>query len=394
MIKRETENTEGYYVYNGHGDVTKIIDTTNEELNTYVYDEFGSIKEENETFNNPFKYAGYYYDNETKTYYLRSRYYNPEIQRFISEDTYRGELNDPLSLNYYTYSNNNPLIYYDPTGHFFEQIGAGLKYVTERITAAFEAGGELIGDAIYGTLSLGYSIAETGVSEAGLISNYLGNKVGIIGKDQYEINKESLLSTITKNGQMYSELPKNMLNGIKDNLLQTFNLDNFKNYWNPNTSYEELKDYSKSVIQTGLTIYGGAKVLQTAYNGVTGIVKSIQNSKINTSTVNPKDVRFMQDSIKNQTGNYTVLENANGLKNGSINPNDIPISNIWKDSNGNLWTLSNRRLASFKLSGLNEMPVTWASPEQIANQMWKMTTKTNGMSIKLKLGNNQNIIIK
>lgn len=43
--------------------------------------------------------------------------YNPVIARFMQEDTYRGELNDPLSLNLYAYCNNNPLIYSDPTGH-------------------------------------------------------------------------------------------------------------------------------------------------------------------------------------------------------------------------------------------------------------------------------------
>ena len=60
---------------------------------------------------------GYYYDSETQNYYLQSRYYNPEIARFISEDIYRGNPEDPLSLNYYTYCNNNPLRYNDPDGH-------------------------------------------------------------------------------------------------------------------------------------------------------------------------------------------------------------------------------------------------------------------------------------
>jgi hypothetical protein len=132
------------------------------------------------------------------------------------------------------------------------------------------------------------------------------------------------------------------------------------NCWNPNTSYSELKDYSKSAIQTGVTIYSGVKIGQAAYNKVTSIVKNIQNPKLVNNMVAPKDVRFMQDSIKNQTGMHTVLENAKGLKNGTINPNDIPKANIWKDTNSNLWTLDNRRLASFKLSGLKEMPITWA----------------------------------
>ncbi|HWO53834.1 MAG TPA: RHS repeat-associated core domain-containing protein, partial [Paenibacillus cookii] len=47
----------------------------------------------------------------------RARYYQPEIGRFISEDTYKGTLGNPLSQNLYAYVANNPLIYVDPSGH-------------------------------------------------------------------------------------------------------------------------------------------------------------------------------------------------------------------------------------------------------------------------------------
>jgi RHS repeat-associated protein len=50
-------------------------------------------------------------------YYLNARMYDPKTARFIQEDTYDGNPNDPLSLNLYTYCANNPLIYWDPTGH-------------------------------------------------------------------------------------------------------------------------------------------------------------------------------------------------------------------------------------------------------------------------------------
>ncbi|WP_031342329.1 RHS repeat-associated core domain-containing protein, partial [Ruminiclostridium papyrosolvens] len=54
---------------------------------------------------------------ETDLYYLNARYYDSKTARFLSEDTYTGDPNDPLSLNLYTYCLNNPLIYIDPTGH-------------------------------------------------------------------------------------------------------------------------------------------------------------------------------------------------------------------------------------------------------------------------------------
>jgi RHS repeat-associated protein len=56
-------------------------------------------------------------DSETGLYYLRARYYDPNIGRFISEDSYWGEDENPLSLNLYTYCENDPIRYSDPTGH-------------------------------------------------------------------------------------------------------------------------------------------------------------------------------------------------------------------------------------------------------------------------------------
>ena len=58
------------------------------------------------------------YEEQTGFYYLRARYYDPSVGRFISEDTYKGEVDNPLSLNRYTYVHNNPLANIDPTGNY------------------------------------------------------------------------------------------------------------------------------------------------------------------------------------------------------------------------------------------------------------------------------------
>ncbi len=321
LIKRETGDDEGYYVYNGHGDVTKVIDTTNEELNTYVYDEFGSIKEENETFNNPFKYAGYYYDNETKTYYLRSRYYNPEIQRFISEDTYRGELNDPLSLNYYTYVNNNPLIYNDPDGHFAKEILGAFKYVAKRSIAFIHGGMEFALDTVKGLAGLAWNLGETLGSEIGIIGNEIGYKAGIVNETKYVDDKDYYLSILSQNMNMYKQLPGNMISGIWDNLKTTFNWNNFKNYLNPNTSYEELKDYSKSAIQTGVTIYSGYEVLKSAYSTANKIYNGIKVNKFikeNVPIDSQLDVKnaFTSDAKVTTLKNDTAAYRYSGVKSG------------------------------------------------------------------------------
>jgi len=71
---------------------------------------------------NNIKYAGYIYDGETGLYYLNARFYDPETARFIQQDSYSGNILDPLSLNLYTYGHNNPISYYDPTGHSIKSI--------------------------------------------------------------------------------------------------------------------------------------------------------------------------------------------------------------------------------------------------------------------------------
>ncbi|MCX8075389.1 MAG: RHS repeat-associated core domain-containing protein, partial [Clostridia bacterium] len=182
LIKRTTTE-DGYYVYNGHGDVKKLVNDSNIVLNTYEYDEFGKILSETGSFNNPYKYAGYYYDNETATYYLQARYYNPQIQRFISEDTYRGEIDDPLSLNLYAYCSNNPMIYVDPTGHWAildDLIAAGVGAITG---ALGQLASDLVSSALNGEFKLSnwqtYVGATIGGAIGGWASLYASPVVGI-----------------------------------------------------------------------------------------------------------------------------------------------------------------------------------------------------------------------
>ena len=102
----------------------------------------------------------------------------------------------------------------------------------------------------------------------------------------------------------------------------------------------------------------------------------------------------MKNSIKNQTGEYTVLDNAEALKSGALKVTDIPEIRIWKDPSGKVWTLDHRRLAAYRIAGIDKIPFKWATEEEVANQMWKMTTKTKGLSIKLKIGNGRCITIQ
>ena len=107
-----------YYTQNAHGDVVNLMDSTGAITKSYKYDAFGVEQNIDDADTNAFRYCGEYFDAETGTIYLRARYYNPTIGRFISRDSYAGEINDPLSLNFYTYCENNPIYGIDPNGHF------------------------------------------------------------------------------------------------------------------------------------------------------------------------------------------------------------------------------------------------------------------------------------
>ncbi|TCM99391.1 RHS repeat-associated protein [Paenibacillus sp. BK033] len=118
LISRKTNGIIYSYLYNGHADVTALVQDNGTIAATYTYDVFGNLTSQTGTVNNSIRYAGYQYDDESGLYYLNARYYDPKIARFMSEDTYDGEQNDPLSLNLYTYGHNNPIRYTDPTGHW------------------------------------------------------------------------------------------------------------------------------------------------------------------------------------------------------------------------------------------------------------------------------------
>jgi RHS repeat-associated protein len=81
--------TTSYYLYNAHGDVVQLTNSSGTVTRTYAYDAFGNEKNPDPNDSNVFRYCGYYWDKETGTYYLRARYYDPAIGRFISRQLFR-----------------------------------------------------------------------------------------------------------------------------------------------------------------------------------------------------------------------------------------------------------------------------------------------------------------
>ena len=149
LLMRTADGTTYYYMYNGHADVTALLKPDGTIAATYYYDAFGNITDTTGSASNSITYAGYQYDKETGLYYLNARMYDPKTARFLQEDTYLGDRNDPLSLNLYTYCHNEPVMYSDPTGHspwswlkkkvinpVGNKISSGAKWVGDKASEA------------------------------------------------------------------------------------------------------------------------------------------------------------------------------------------------------------------------------------------------------------------
>lgn len=112
-----TDTEKQYYVTDPHGNVVQLTDESGAVIKTYEYDSFGNEVNPDRKDENPFRYCGEYYDKETEEIYLRARYYQPNVGRFLTRDSYTGESDEPLSLHLYTYCENDGINSVDPSGH-------------------------------------------------------------------------------------------------------------------------------------------------------------------------------------------------------------------------------------------------------------------------------------
>ncbi|MDA8163109.1 MAG: RHS repeat-associated core domain-containing protein [Desulfobacteraceae bacterium] len=147
-----------YFYQDDHlGSSSVVTDQSGNEVEEIHYYPFGQVLSKTGSANVKYEFTGQEADPETGLYYYNARYYDPALSRFISADIFVQSPYDPQSLNRYSYVDNNPILYIDPTGRFtwkhpFRHPFSGIGHVFNTrtlieiaITAvAFYAAGEII----------------------------------------------------------------------------------------------------------------------------------------------------------------------------------------------------------------------------------------------------------
>ena len=123
------------YLTNQSGSVTGLTKDGQAVAST-SYHLYGARKTSTDKTGQPFAYNGEARD-DTGLDYLRARYYDSQGGTFLTEDSYPGEDTDPLSQNRYSYVQNNPVNYTDPSGHFWNNIKKGWNYVKKKASNAW-----------------------------------------------------------------------------------------------------------------------------------------------------------------------------------------------------------------------------------------------------------------
>ena len=189
--------TDFYYAKNLQGDVVAIYEKLNNNgtittscVARYEYDPWGKCTVKtadgrNDILSvsvghiNPFRFKGYYYDNETKFYYLQSRYYDPAIGRFINADVLASTGQGFNGCNMFAYCGNNPVNRYDPTGGIWVQVGMFALGATLGGLSAYMSGGDAVDiaeAAFFGGLTSfagGEGLARNGIALLGGLGSAL-----------------------------------------------------------------------------------------------------------------------------------------------------------------------------------------------------------------------------
>ena len=116
LISQRQGTTNYFFGADGHDSTRFLTDGSGAVANAFAYDAYGNLIASNATAQTAYLYTGEQFDGVLGTYYLRARYMNQNVGRFLTMDSYEGYNEDPLSLHKYLFGNANPVNTRDPKG--------------------------------------------------------------------------------------------------------------------------------------------------------------------------------------------------------------------------------------------------------------------------------------
>ncbi|MDP5275123.1 RHS repeat-associated core domain-containing protein [Chengkuizengella axinellae] len=222
LIAQETANGDySAYHYDRRGSTVALTNENGEITDQYTYSPYGELLYSEGAADHPFLYNGKYgvVTDDNGLYYMRARYYNPDIKRFINRDVVQGSISSSLSLNKYAYVNGNPVSYIDPFGLSRDSDDVGFLGKTWGFTKS--AANFLVFDDARTVLDSDASFTERVVAGASLLpagkvfklGKLVGNaKTGV--KASKESKDFSKLSMIDNNGAGKTGAYNPSFNGI------------------------------------------------------------------------------------------------------------------------------------------------------------------------------------
>ncbi|MGN1371986.1 MAG: RHS repeat domain-containing protein [Candidatus Coprovivens sp.] len=337
IVFEDRNNTMLYYLYNGDellgfvyngntyyyhknvfGDIIGIINSNYEEIVTYEYDSWGAISNitDNSGINlgtiNPFRYRSYYYDEETKLYYLNSRYYNPEWGRFINGDIILGG-NELISNNIFSYCENVFIDKIDSKGNFALPAIAIKVGIKALIGAAVNGLSQIVANGINGRPkfeNVGKAMAVGALS--GAVSGFVGVKlqnVPVTSINPYEkMVIENITSNVTTTYFSYQagistteETAMGYLTSIPLSFISANNSQMIDDIYNKGISRELAKQEADFILGTATSNYKG------------GLIEGDSNLKNKVSSKK----KSAKKTTKIKNGSYTPYT---VIKNGSYTP--------------------------------------------------------------------------
>ena len=195
---------------NLQGDVVAIYNASGIKLVSYTYDAWGKVTTAYHNGGastgaryNPFRYRGYYYDDDTGLYYLNSRYYDPATGRFINADVYVSTGQGIIGNNMYAYCNNNPIMYVDTTGQF--------PWVT--LIVALVLFTPIGGTALQAATSV---ISYAGIAVASMFDKDIRNDMNSIGWNPFNADESATLNS--NKVSFYKGVPVFQISGMKGSM--------------------------------------------------------------------------------------------------------------------------------------------------------------------------------